>query len=89
MRREGASVKEIAAAVSAAPSSVSGWVAGIVLSDAQRAALDARVNANGGRPDAWKERSRRAREARRQAQDDGRARAREGDPLHQAGCMLY
>jgi hypothetical protein len=29
------------------------------------------------------------RELRRQYQEEGRAKAREGDPLRLAGCMLY
>ena len=29
------------------------------------------------------------REMRREWQDDGRARAKRGDPLHEAGCLLY
>jgi hypothetical protein len=31
----------------------------------------------------------RWREKRRHYQDEGRLRARRGDPLHEAGCMLY
>jgi hypothetical protein len=31
----------------------------------------------------------RWREVRRKYQEEGRVRARRGDPLHQAGCMLY
>lgn len=38
------------------------------------------------RGDRWRE---RRREARREFQEQGRARARLGDPLHAAGCMLY
>jgi hypothetical protein len=38
------------------------------------------------RAQAWAARCRRARE---RSQQDGREAAREGDPLHLAGCMLY
>lgn len=39
-----------------------------------------------GRAKAWAARCRRSRE---RSQQDGRDAAREGDPLHLAGCMLY
>lgn len=89
MRRQGASIKEIAAAVSASQSSVSGWVDDIELTADQRAQLDERVRANGGRVDAYRARSASAREQRQTAQKDGRERAGAADPLHLAGCMLY
>lgn len=89
MRREGASVKEIAAAVAASRSSVSGWVRDIEITPEQRARLDDRVRANGGRVDAYRARSERARADRRAAQADGQRLAHHDDALHLAGCMLY
>jgi hypothetical protein len=89
MRREGASVKEIAAAVKASKSSVSGWVAGIEITPEQRERLDDRVRANGGRVGSYQARSERARSARRAAQLDGRRTAQEPNSLHLAGAMLY
>jgi hypothetical protein len=89
MRRDGASIKQIAAAVGAAKSSVSLWVRDIALTADQRVVLDDRVRANGGSTVAHAARSRHARHARERVQEDGRARARDGSPLHLAGCMLY
>lgn len=89
LRSAGASIKQIAAAVGASPSSVSGWVRDIALTAEQRAALDERVRRNGGHPRAYEVLSSRARDKRIAGQRDGRERAAAGSPLHQAGCMLY
>ena len=89
MRRQGASVKEIAAAVEASKSSVSGWVADIEITAEQRARLDDRVRANGGRLEAYRARSERARHERQSAQEHGRRLAGSGEALHLAGSMLY
>ena len=72
-----------------AKSSVSEWVRDIELSPDHVGALLARDPVASGQrlgQEAW---SRRCRERREAAQADGRRRAREGDPLHHAGCMLY
>lgn len=74
------------------PSSVSYWVRDIKLALEQR-----ERNLRGPRgpqnPEhiaarmaAWAE---RARERRRESQSEGRERARDQDPVHRGGCMLY
>jgi transcriptional regulator with XRE-family HTH domain len=90
LRREnGLSVKEIAARLSVARSSVSLWVRDIELTEQQHEALRARnpiynqqLAGRGGT-------SARRRAERRAYQEHGRALARRGDPLHAIGCMLY
>jgi hypothetical protein len=84
---EGWSIKRIAREVQAAQSTVSLWVRDIELTPEQRHALrdwaeEARRNGNARTTE-------RARGVRRDAQEEGRRRAREGDPLHLTGCMLY
>jgi Homeodomain-like domain-containing protein len=93
LRREhGTPIKRIAAILHVSPSSVHKWTADIRLSPEQRRRnyYDASGPLNpddvARRARAWAEKS---RERRRQAQEEGRLRAREGDPLHMAGCMLY
>jgi hypothetical protein len=89
LRRQGASLRTIAATVGAARSTVSQWVRDIPLSDEQQAQLDAANPVLNGRRIGQLKWSRLNREARSAAQQDGRARAQGGTPLHLAGCMLY
>jgi transposase-like protein len=84
---EGASIKEIARRIGAAQSSISRWVRDVELSDEQRATLIAR--AYNGQVKGRTINSALRREARLLAQEEGRVLARQGDPLHVAGCMLY
>ena len=88
----GMPLKRIAARLGVSPSSVHIWTKDIRLSEAERLR---NLKDPGGpqnpehiakRVAAWRE---AAREKRRQAQNDGRAKARLLDPLHMAGCMLY
>jgi len=88
LRREGRSIKEVAAMVGVAPSSVSRWVRDVELTDDARASLLARNPAHNGEIVRAANLD-RARRRRRSWQFDGRTRARSGDQLHQAGCMLY
>ena len=86
-RVEGASLKQIAAQLGVSVSTVHGWTRDIELTAAQRARNLARV---GQRARILVEgRRRQARARRLEAQLEGRRRARQGDPLHLAGCMLY
>lgn len=87
---EGLSLREIAARVGAAKSSVSLWVRDIELTPEQRAALIAANPMYNGQHKGQRTRSESARKARAAWQAEGRVRA-EGadDPLHRAGCMLY
>jgi hypothetical protein len=84
--------KRIAAQLGVSPSSAYAWTSDIQLTEEQKAA-----NLRGPRgplnpedirrrADAW---SARCRQRRAASQQEGRAAARRGDPLHLAGCMLY
>ena len=67
--------------------SISLWVRDIELTEEQYGALRRRM---GGRIDGSRGKRCRALERRREAQDVGQgARARRGDLLHAAGCMLF
>jgi transposase-like protein len=85
-REEGSSVKELAALLGVARSTVSLWVRDIELTRKQQDALRRRM---GGRIDGSRVNTLRALERHREAQSAGRAAARRGDLLHAAGCMLY
>lgn len=84
--------KRIAAELGVSPSSVFAWTSDIELTAEQRA-----YNLTGPlgpvSPELVRRRSlawaAKCRERRRKAQEAGRARAREVDPLHMAGCMLF
>ena len=84
---KGWSIKRIAREVHAAQSTVSLWVRDIELTPEQRHAL--RDWADQARRDGNARTTERARGLRRDAQEEGRRRAREGDPVHLTGCMLY
>jgi DNA-binding transcriptional regulator YdaS (Cro superfamily) len=92
LRSDGMSYKRIAARLGVSPASVFQWTKDIQLSPAQTEA-----NLRGPTGPLNPERVRRAaaswaascRERRRICQEEGRATARDGDMLHQAGCMLY
>ena len=87
LRRSGKAIKQIAGEVGVSAGSVHRWTADIELTSSQRDSLDANVrDARVRRSEQW---SRRWREWRSGFQEQGRDRAREGDGLHQAGCMLY
>lgn len=84
--------KRIANRLGVSPSSVYAWTSDIQLTEEQKAA-----NLRGPRgplnpedvrrrTEAW---SARCRQRRAASQQEGRAAARRGAPLHLAGCMLY
>lgn len=92
LRQEGLKLREIAQRLDVSLNSACRWTRDIELTPAQReanrsgppgpqarAAVQARVN-------TWREVN---RERRREYQRQGRERARNSDPLHLAGCMLY
>jgi len=85
-KEEGRSVKELAALLGVSVSSISLWVRDIDLTDQQREALRHRM---GGRIDGSSAYAVVALARRRESQEAGRARARKGDLLHAAGCMLF
>ena len=83
-------MREIAVRLGVAKSSVSRWTRDIELTPEQRAALERADDLTERRRAlAASARSAAARERRRRAQEHGRTLARRGDPLHQAGCMLF
>jgi hypothetical protein len=80
-------MKQIARELGVSPGTVHRWTCDIELTNVQRSAIEQewrRVVA--ARVEAW---SAHCRDKRRAYQEEGRARARRGDALHQAGCMLY
>jgi predicted transcriptional regulator len=85
-REEGRSVKELAALLGVARSSISLWVRDIELTEEQYMALRRRM---GGRIDGSRVNTVRALERRRHEQASGREVARRRDVTHAAGCMLY
>jgi hypothetical protein len=92
LRRSGMPYKRIAARIGVSAASVHAWTKDIELTDEQKS-----FNLRGPRgpqnPELVRRRAEswaaRCRSARLASQEDGRRAAREGDPLHQAGCMLY
>jgi transposase-like protein len=85
LRRElGMPIKRIAARLGVSLSSVSLWVRDIELDPAHRERNRRQEYAR--RATTWSDTNRAKRLA---YQEDGRKMARRGDPLHQAGCMLY
>lgn len=91
-RVQGMPIKRIAARLQVSPSSVLHGTRDITLTPEQRE--QNRSGPNGPQsPELIQKRTdaiRRAGRARRERyQQAGRQRARSGDPLHQAGCMLY
>jgi hypothetical protein len=87
MRLAGQAIKPIAAELGISPATVLRWTTDITLEPAQRATLNASHHeAYLRRSIAWSE---RCRQRRSRWQQEGRERARLGDPLHVAGCMLY
>jgi transposase-like protein len=83
-QEDGLAIKEIARVVGVSLSSVSLWVRDIELDAVKNASMRSRAARRRGEATAA-----RARTLRRNAQERGREQARQGDPLHLAGCMLY
>lgn len=92
LRTEGMPIKRIAARLGVSPSSVLYWTREITLTPEQRL-RNVRGPSGPQNPEVVRRRveavRQGARERRRAAQHEGRLRARQGDALHQAGCMLY
>lgn len=92
LRRSGIPYKRIASRIGVSASSVYAWTKDIELTEEQKS-----FNLRGPRgpqnPEVVRRRAEswaaRCRAARLASQEDGRRAAREGDRLHQAGCMLY
>jgi hypothetical protein len=88
-REEGMSMKDIARQVGVSVSSVSIWTRDIELTPEQIAALATHNHRLGGQRRGQRARAEGALVRRLISQLEGRALARRGDMLHQAGCMLY
>jgi len=88
-REEGMAMKAIARRLEVSVSSVSLWTRDVALTGEQIAALAARNPRHGQQSRGQHQRSQNARVKRLVAQMHGRAMARRGNTLHQAGCMLY
>lgn len=88
-REEGLAITDICKRLGVAKSSVSLWVRDIELTEAQKAAIKVQHYAYDAQTRGAHTNAIKARAIREQYQQEGRAKAREGDLLHQAGCMLY
>jgi hypothetical protein len=92
LRRAGLPYKRIAAALGVSPSSAYAWTRDIELT-AEQKAFNLRGPRGPQNPDLVRRRAEswaaRCRDVRRTCQEEGRRKARQGDPLHHAGCMLY
>ena len=85
----GLSLTAIAAEVGVAKSTVSRWVRDIELTSSQEQALLAQNPARNGQLQGMRVRRDRCRAERIAAQQHGREFARQRNPDHIAGCMLY
>jgi hypothetical protein len=88
-REQGLAITDICKQLGVAKSSVSVWVRDIVLTEAQQVALNKQHYAYWAQMRGAHTNAIKGREQRRIYQEEGRQKAREGDPLHLAGCMLY
>ena len=88
-REEGLALRVIAAQLGVAKSSVSLWTRDVELTEEQHARLRSGNPIYNRQLVGQEGRRASARAARLAAQTRGRAQAREGDPLHLQGCMLY
>jgi hypothetical protein len=89
LRREGMSIKVIAEALGCGKGTVSDWCHDIELTPDQEEALQKSDKRRKAQLAAAEKNVRVHREKRLTYQEEGRIKAREGDPLHVAGCMLY
>jgi len=88
-REKGLSINKIAEIVGVSKNSVSRWVRDIPLTDNQRHQLIENSKSYGAQHQGSKANKIKHRKIREGYQQIGREKAREGDPLHLAGCMLY
>ncbi|MFN8531006.1 MAG: hypothetical protein U0670_20575 [Anaerolineae bacterium] len=91
LRREGIAMKKIAKDLGVAIGTLHGWVKDIQLTEEQVLKLKAnrRERQSAAQAVGNHRMAEKYRDLRRQYQEAGRAKAREKDPLHIAGCMLY
>jgi transcriptional regulator with XRE-family HTH domain len=86
---QGLALRAIAEQLGVSKGSVSLWVRDIELTPEQQAALLAKNPARNGQLLGMRVRRERCRQRRIEAQEYGRALARQSDPIHRGGCMLY
>jgi predicted transcriptional regulator len=89
LRSQGMSIKTIAKELGVSAGSVSVWVRDIELSPEQIETLKSQNAIYDNQHKGAKARQLQARQQRLRYQEEGRIKAREKDPLHMAGCMLY
>ncbi len=89
MRLQGISVNEIARILGISKSSASIWVRDIELTEDQIRHLKANQKRYEQQNKGAKANQARASALRLKYQQEGRLKARENRPLHQAGCLLY
>lgn len=89
LRKQGKSINEIASLLGVSKGSVSIWVRDIELTDNQIKELEQQNPIYNNQLHGSKERANKARKQRSQYQQLGKEKAKEGNLLHQAGCMLY
>lgn len=89
LRNQGWAVGKIAKELKVSKSSVSVWVRDIILTQNQIELLKSQNPIYDRQHKGAKIRSDQARTIRLKFQSEGKERAKMGDPLHQAGCMLY
>jgi transposase-like protein len=86
---DGMPIRSIATRLGVSPSSVHAWTRDIELSPEQRDAIRSSDSARRARAAGNRTMRSRARRVRMAAQEHGRRLARQQQPLHLTGCMLY
>lgn len=89
LRSQGVSIKKISKQLSVSASSVGIWVKDIILTEEQLEKLKNQNPIYNKQMGGAKAREEKARSLRKQYQQEGKIKAKEGNLLHQAGCMLY
>lgn len=89
LRSQGHAINKIAKTLDVAKSSVSAWVRDIELSEEQIKTLQQQNPIFNNQLRGGKSRAQNAREVRKAYQEEGKQKAKEGNLLHQSGCMLY
>lgn len=89
LRNQGLTIKNISKQLNVSKSSVSLWVRDIKLTEKQMYNLQQQNPAFNKQLNGSQIRSDNARLKRLQWQKEGKLKAKEGDLLHQAGCMLF
>jgi transcriptional regulator with XRE-family HTH domain len=88
-KEQGLAIKQIAKRVGVSTSSVSLWVRDICLTEEQKKKLKEQNLSSEWLSKAWEAKSQKYREDRLKFQEEGRKKAKDRDPDHIAGCMLY